>query len=148
MKTNVKHKSVHKEFFLELGGRMRQARERTGMSQEALAAQLGIGKSTLIRYEKGGREPTASVVYAWARIAKVDAGWLLAGQSGAHDWAAWGGEHLGAMEVLYIFEDWIAEQMEREPAWGGWVKIELARRFPEFEDWLRQKEEKYPDENE
>ncbi len=63
-----------------LGNRLRKAREYAGLSQEALAKKLKIGKRTLIDYEKGASEPKVSIVKSIAEICNVNPNWLLTGE--------------------------------------------------------------------
>lgn len=59
-----------------LGGRIRQMRGDT--SQVEFAKQLGIGRTTLIRYESGERVPDAEVLTFWAERG-IDIDYLLTG---------------------------------------------------------------------
>ena len=63
-----------------LGERLKKAREYAGLSQEALAKKLKIGKRTLIDYEKGASEPKVSIVKNIAEICNVNTNWLLTGE--------------------------------------------------------------------
>ena len=49
------------------------------MRQEDFAARLGIGRTTLIRYESGERVPDADFLSALVKEFRVDAGWILLG---------------------------------------------------------------------
>lgn len=49
------------------------------MRQEDFAARLGIGRTTLIRYESGERVPDAALLSMLVREFGVDASWLLLG---------------------------------------------------------------------
>jgi len=59
-----------------LGDRMRKAREFAGLHQTELAAEIGIGRSSLIKYEKNQAQPPRSVLIAWALRCAVDYEWL------------------------------------------------------------------------
>lgn len=71
-----------------LGERLKHVRENVlGISQAKLAARLeesgvpdGTTNVSVMRYEKGDREPSAEYVRALAALAGVDAGWLLTGE--------------------------------------------------------------------
>lgn len=47
---------------------LRKARLRRGLSQSALAAQLGVNRVTLNRWEVGRDTPCWAMVTAWARV--------------------------------------------------------------------------------
>ena len=60
----------------KLGRKMRQIRERLGMSQREIVAALNykdtpLRASQISQYENGQREPTMMLVLAYARLAKV-----------------------------------------------------------------------------
>ena len=38
------------------------------------------------------------------------------------------------------FNMWMEALIEEEPAYRGWLKIELAKRFPEFDEWLKKRD--------
>lgn len=64
----------------ELGNRIKQIRERIGLTQEQLAQQLGVHKMTLSRYETGSAHPGAEVLLELCRIdERVSPDWLLTG---------------------------------------------------------------------
>ena len=60
----------------KLGRKMRQIRERLGMSQRQIVEVLNykdtpLRASQISQYENGQREPTMMLVLAYARLAKV-----------------------------------------------------------------------------
>ncbi|MGJ8517526.1 XRE family transcriptional regulator [Carnimonas bestiolae] len=69
---------------MSLGLRLKQERERLGLSQTALASACGVGKTTQINYEKDVRSPDAHYLLA-AREAGIDTHWVLFGESAALD---------------------------------------------------------------
>ena len=62
-----------------IGNRLRQERERLGMSQTAFAALAGQSKRAQIRYESGERSPDAEYL---ARLARhgVRVLWVITGK--------------------------------------------------------------------
>ena len=56
--------------------RLRWARESAGITQNGLAAQLGIHKRTVQNYEAGEQEPKLNRLVLWANACDVDAVWL------------------------------------------------------------------------
>lgn len=61
----------------ELSGRLQVVRG--NMTQEEFAKVLGIGRTTLIRYESGERIPDANFLQALSLKFNVDPSWLLLG---------------------------------------------------------------------
>lgn len=68
-----------------LQNRLRDAREWRGLEQADLAAELGIGRSTVSNYERGITPPGKLVVNAWAVACDVDVEWLKTGTEAATD---------------------------------------------------------------
>lgn len=66
----------------ELGKRIRIARQRVSMSQDALAKAIGVGnQSTVAGWERGRTEPDAEMLARLADILKVSTDQLLGVQS-------------------------------------------------------------------
>ncbi len=65
-----------------IGERIKEERERLGMTQPEFAAAAGAAKRTLIEWEKGSTSPTAVQLSALV-VAGVDALYILTGQRGA-----------------------------------------------------------------
>src|SRR5690349_548140 len=72
-----------KAFFKALGQRLAALRKEAGLSQQAVADQLGIAQQTLAHYEVGTARMPVSIVPAFAKLYGVDANELLGLQSSA-----------------------------------------------------------------
>lgn len=57
--------------------RLREARKKRGYTQESLAEQIGVKKSTVNGYEKGNSEPDMEKMSALMKVLGVDANYLL-----------------------------------------------------------------------
>ena len=57
--------------------RLREAREACGLSQREVAEALGLVRFTLLRWEKGERDPKASDLKTLSDIYQVSVDWLL-----------------------------------------------------------------------
>lgn len=64
---------------MDIGARLREERERLGMTQDALGSAGGVLKRALIRYEKSERMPDALFLAAIA-AAGADVLYILTGQ--------------------------------------------------------------------
>lgn len=62
---------------MEFGDRLKNARNKKGLTQEQLASKLGIAKSTLAGYEKGNREPDVFKIKKIIELLDIDADYLL-----------------------------------------------------------------------
>lgn len=57
--------------------RLRKAREMAGLNQEELAEEIGIGRRSVVVYEKGEQSPPRPVLVSWALRTGVDLAWLI-----------------------------------------------------------------------
>lgn len=62
---------------LGFGEKLKELREKSGLTQDQLAARIGIGKSTVAMYEGQGRLPSAIVLLKMARTFHVSTDYLL-----------------------------------------------------------------------
>lgn len=62
---------------MEFGDRLREARINKGLTQEQLAKEIGVAKSTLTGYEKGNREPDVFKIKKIIEALGIDAEYLL-----------------------------------------------------------------------
>ncbi len=61
--------------------RIKQKRKEAGLSQEALAKQVGVTKGAISQWEQGATNPSGQNLYSLAKALRVSAEWLLSGQS-------------------------------------------------------------------
>ena len=62
-----------------IGKRLRCARAALDMTQDEMAAHLGIARQTLGSYEKGHSEPLSGLLHKMCVDFNLDANWLLVG---------------------------------------------------------------------
>lgn len=62
-----------------LAERLKEAREKKGFSQDAVAESLGIksGKQTISRWERGLAEPSIAQLFTMAELFEVSVAWLI-----------------------------------------------------------------------
>jgi transcriptional regulator with XRE-family HTH domain len=61
----------------DLGGNLREARERLGLTQEQVAQRSGVHATEVSRIEAGKRDPQVSTVRRLAKAVEVKPGQLL-----------------------------------------------------------------------
>jgi len=59
------------------GSKLREARERLGLTQEEVAQRSGVHSTEVSRIEAGKRDPRISTLYRLARAVEVKPGKLL-----------------------------------------------------------------------
>ena len=57
--------------------KLKSLREEKGLSQVELSAVFGVDKSTIAKYETGGREPDLETLVKFAKYFKVSTDYLL-----------------------------------------------------------------------
>jgi transcriptional regulator with XRE-family HTH domain len=80
--------------------RIRQIRERLGMSKVAFARRLNIGRNTLIHYERGRGIPRSTILARIARTGGVSVDWLLTGLTADENFRSSDWEH--ALQQLQL----------------------------------------------
>lgn len=66
-----------------IGDRVRQARKKRGLSQDALARALEVSKNTIFRWEAGEVTPRGTNLDRLAQVLGVTSDWLMRGQERA-----------------------------------------------------------------
>ena len=69
--------SVDKPERVEVGQRLRSARETLGLTQEDVASALGVQRTSVIAMEAGKRNVTALELRRLARLYRRDVAWIL-----------------------------------------------------------------------
>jgi len=64
---------------MDIGERIKQARQAAGWSQEALGREAGVHPITIVKVETGRHRPTLKTLTALADALGLDAGELLTG---------------------------------------------------------------------
>lgn len=73
-------KSAEKQKFAKhVGKRLREVREKTGMSQEILSERAGYYRTYVGHIENGKHSPSVHTMWRLAKVMKVDIGDLLKG---------------------------------------------------------------------
>jgi transcriptional regulator with XRE-family HTH domain len=75
--------SDDKQFFVALGARIARLRKEQGLSQQALADELGIAQQTLAHYEVGRARMAVSMVPTMAKIFGIGVDELLGVKNGS-----------------------------------------------------------------
>jgi transcriptional regulator with XRE-family HTH domain len=64
----------------KLGCRLKDARKKSGLTQEAVAKKFGFDKSTISKYESGSNAPDVKFLKDFAELLNVNGDWLLFGE--------------------------------------------------------------------
>lgn len=103
-----------------IGGRIKTARKKVGITQGELAKRVGVSLQTLNKYEKGHRTPDARLLGAIAKELGCDPGWLLSGEDKTYAAPEPSGEKFILAEDIL---DW--ETLKKASSFGGSSPDEL-----------------------
>ena len=91
---------------IEIGGRIRAARESTGLNATVFARTAGVDRNSVGRWEKGKSIPEALHLEAIASTARVSIDWLVSGET-TPEWttaiATWRAETPRATDDAVLF---------------------------------------------
>lgn len=65
---------------MNLGSRLKEAREKKGLTQLDAARKVGISNGTLSGYERNYRDPDTDVLKKLSELYEVSPSWLIAGK--------------------------------------------------------------------
>lgn len=109
------------DFSTELGGRIREARRQAGLSQAALARELGISQADISTWERGVAEPAVQRFIQLVHrlgpslLGKPNDDWLLLDSRPQADRAVPSGEELGRLVSLGLSDVDIAQRLGMSP---------------------------------
>jgi transcriptional regulator with XRE-family HTH domain len=69
--------SEQENFYKLLGERIKDARTKTGLKQEAFASYLNLSRASIVNIEKGRQHPPIHVLFVIAKVLNIDVGELL-----------------------------------------------------------------------
>lgn len=124
------------------GKRLKEERERLGMSQEKFGKACGVGKTTQYLYERGERHPASLYIDAAAKLG-VDTSYVMTATRKGRDWSY----NRAYSRMLMTFETLLGLKKERlEVIAAKYVHLselpennsnqETPHEWPAFEDWM------------
>ena len=106
---------------MTFGERLRKARLDKGLTQQQLAQEIGVAKSTLTGYEKGNREPDVFKIKKIVEVLNIDSDYLILGNQKKSPAPEGTGEKeiMESAEKIYkalLFAGYVKEGQELTPA--------------------------------
>lgn len=117
------------------GQRVKRLANKAG-SITKLAKDTDIPISAIRSYIAEYSEPSRSRLIALAKGTESNLLWLMTGEGPIY------GNRFHKYPILVELEEWLEYITEESPKWYGWLVIELRRKFPDFEEWRKEKKEK------
>lgn len=80
LSTSDYKESLFQEVSSLVGARIIRSRKALGLNQTELAQVIGVHRTTLVAFEGGTREPSATELYIIAAACNIEPDWLLTGK--------------------------------------------------------------------
>jgi len=131
---------------MSFGNRFREIRKDIGLNQKDMAESLGVGISTIQRYENGSSVPGGMLLVDLAQQG-VNIHWLISGDGEKHYFRS-----PSVDPFLREIWEWLDECIKDDPGYRDWFRIQFEKKFTEFKDWKTKKrssetqDPSYPDE--
>jgi len=126
-----------------IGERIKQLRGKE--PQELFAKRFGVSRSTILRYESGGRDPDAGFLIALCRTYNVSANWLLLGEEEKKP----NGGPVNQLEdpLIRDIKLWLRDMTSEYPSFRAWFETELLQKIPQFNEWRKKNQPGDSDQN-
>jgi len=116
----------------KIGERIKAFRIREKMTLVQLANLIGISHGSLSGLENNKSKPSAETLSNLCLYTDIDIEWLLTGNKSKKQ---------GKPRILGELEDWISDEIKKDPKREDWFEIQLKDSFPAFKTWKEEKEE-------
>ena len=126
---------------VNLDGVVKRLLEVKGLSQGKEAAKiLGISPADLSNRKKRGS--LLPLLVEWAINEGVNLHWFITGENTGKDREESGkAEKTRQFDILDQAEEWLAEEVGKNPKREFWFEVEFEKAFEEFKKWKEEKEE-------
>ncbi len=121
------------------GARLQNYRLEKKLTGKQLADIIGISQGSLSELENGKREPSGKVFFGIAENTDIDLKWLLTGKSRKLRKC----QEISAARKFEIFdqaEEWLNEEVKKNPKREIWFEVEFEKAFQEFKAWKEEKD--------
>jgi len=126
-----------------IGKRLREFRLSKDMKAIELAKICGISQGSLSGLENGKSYPSAETIINLIRHTDINIEWLLTGEERAKNIARLESEPKGGskFDILNEVEEWLSEEVRRNPERKIWFELHLLDSFQRFVEWRRKRDE-------
>ena len=142
----------------DVGDRLKQVREATGLSQKDFATALEVSQSSIARYELGTSSPDTEFIIKMVIHFRIKPHWFITGEgpmlldeapsvsslparrpadadADEDDGDEFEAGALSSDDFWAYWQDFLRQDDDRR----GWVRYEIVNRFPEFVEWLKKR---------
>ncbi len=123
-----------------IGSRLQQYRQSKNLTGKQLADIIGISQGSLSELENGKRDPSGKVLSGIAEKTDIDLNWLITGKKIIQE--VKGFKKDSKFEILAQAEEWLSEEVKKNPKREIWFEVEFEKAFQEFKAWKDEREGK------
>lgn len=116
--------------------RFREIRNDLGYTQKEMAERLGIGLSSLQRYENGTSFPDIRTLLDFAVIG-INLHWFITGDGDKERHGS-----IATDPYLRDIWEWLSENEKQDKGYRDWFRIQFELSFPMFQKWREAKIDK------
>jgi transcriptional regulator with XRE-family HTH domain len=121
------------------GTRLQIYRQEKGLTGKQFSEIIGISQGSLSELENGKRDPSGKVFQGIVENTDIDICWLITGKkTNKFNNSPC---KCRKFEILNQAEEWLSEEVEKNPKKEFWFEIEFENAFNEFKKWKKEKEE-------
>jgi transcriptional regulator with XRE-family HTH domain len=121
-----------------MGKRIKEFRIRNGMTLVQLSEIIGISHGSLSGLENGKSKPSAETLANFCLNTEIDIRWLLTGKEANSKKDV---SKIKKFEILTQAEEWLTQEVKKNPKREVWFEVEFEKAFEEFKKWKEEKEE-------
>ncbi|MGD9950609.1 MAG: helix-turn-helix domain-containing protein [Desulfobulbus sp.] len=129
-----------------IGSRLKLLRKRKKLTQKELAECLETSQSYVSSLEQDKQVPGGEILVSLKRFFSVSIDWLLTGENDQRALLSDGKEIDSAKKsekrkfaVLDQAENWLTEEVKKNPKREIWFEVEFEKAFQEFKEWREEK---------
>lgn len=114
-----------------------------GYTQAQLASLLECDQGTVSRLEQGKKSLDLTTMLNLHKKCKIDINWLLTGEGALtfEKKSAKDKREFADTDAEFLdLKEWLTQQSEEEPEIWAWFRVQLKKKFPEYEEWLRKRQ--------
>jgi len=127
----------------KIGDRIKSFRIEKQLTLVQLSDLIGISHGSLSGLENNKSKPSAETLSNFCLHTDIDIEWLLTGEERTKSMVQLEDEPKGGrkFDIINEVEEWLGEEVRRNPKKEIWFEIEMQESFSSFEEWKRKRDQ-------
>ncbi|ADW17506.1 helix-turn-helix domain protein [Desulfobulbus propionicus DSM 2032] len=121
----------------KIGNRLKEFRVENGLTLVQLSELIGISHGSLSGLENNKSKPSAETLSNLCLYTEIDIVWLLTGR---REKPIERKIPTRKFEIFEQAEEWLREEVQKNPKKEIWFEVEFEKTFQEFKEWKEGKE--------